>query len=409
MQPQRSTYPGAQLNNIGRNVRILADVLNPKTLNRQKQLTFGMSPIPAMFYWLGLNLCVQQGVGQQRQQQTMQFFVRYILSNFLRKLPGRMMHRMIPNLSPFMKQVFSQLRRPEFILPPLRRLESILPPIKRQRQMPKLPSSQLSIVAPLHLRNLRENVINGMALVGALNPKTLLPFKPFALHMSPILAMMNFLGLKLFVQQACVGHCNQTNNVSLFRRYMVSKFMRNPGKMIQMMIPNYRMFMTHVFLETKRTNPFCKQGIPYPIVPFFFGAIEPRHFRNFREMIRSCVSQMSYLHLELFTRQNYRVLIELYCKDGVIQYFSITVQDQFGNLVKAGDIAELKASQQTRDLFVPKLTPFAICLSSSEFRNSFLRRRSFVEFGYTSNISLNIGYDDFNLNVVAIQLSTKKP
>jgi hypothetical protein len=118
---------------------------------------------------------------------------------------------------------------------------------------------------------------------------------------------------------------------------------------------------------------------------------------------------MSYLHLELFTRQNYRVLIELYCKDGVIQYFSITVQDQFGNLVKAGDIAELKASQQTRDLFVPKLTPFAICLSSSEFRNSFLRRRSSVEFGYTSNISLNIGYDDFNLNVVAIQLSTKKP
>lgn len=396
---QNVVYPNGIMNVL---MLLCGSNLSARTLCLVDPLTFGMSPIPAMILLLGLKLCVQQGVGLQSQRKTMKFFVRYILSSFMKEFPSKLILRIIPKFDIIMRHAFSELRRPEIRLPSIK---------GETRMMKRSRSYRLNILPPLHLRNLGKNVINGMALVGALNPRTLLQFEPLALRMSPILAMMNFLGLKLFVQHACLGHYNQTNNVSLFMRYMLSKLMRNPGKMIQMMIPNYHMFMTHVFFETKRTNPFCKPGIPYPIVPFFFSAIEPRHLKNFREMIRSCVSQMSYLHLELFTLQHYRVSIELHCDDNSIQYFSITVRDKYGSLVGAGDITELKASQQTRDLFVPKLTPFSICLSSSELYN--LRPLSKADLLYTSSLSFNIGgrksYTDFNLKVLAVKVSTIKP
>jgi hypothetical protein len=384
-----------KLHHIGPNAEVLARVLNSQTLIHANPLTFGMSPIPAMLLWLGLNLCVQQGVGLQSQRQNMPVFIRYILSSLLRNFPGRMIHRMIPNYCFILKQVFSKLRRPEFILP-------------RQRRMMRLPSPlSMCMIAPSHLRELRENVNNAMTLVCALNPRTLLPHKPFAISISPVPAMIQVLGLNLFVQQG-VGQHNQKKNMPLFMRYMLSNLLQtNPVRMIQKMIPNYCLFMKQVFLETTRKNPLCKPGIPYPILPIFLGEIEPRHFRNFREMIRSCVSQNSYVHLELITHQDYTVLIELYCETGSIRYFSVTVRDQFGSLVEA--IIDLEASQWTRDLFVPKLTPLSISLTCEIGDcNRFPTRRFFLEFGYTSSVTFTLNYVNLNLNVEGIKLSTKK-
>ena len=386
-----------QLHNILLNVRLLALALNPEGLIPYDPNSFGTSPLPAMVFWLGLNLFLQNQVGLQNQRKNMPLFFRYILSNLLRKFHGGIIWGMIPpNFNHFMREVFFVSRRKEIILPPS--IPSPSPLVRRRVS---------SLLAPLHFRGLGRILLNAMALVGSIHPRTLLPFEPFALHKSPVPAMINFLALGLFVQIECVGQHNQTNSISLFRRYMMSKFMQNPGKLIQMMIPNYRLFMTQVFREAMRVNSLCRPGIALSIVPLFFGVIDDaRQLRRFREMLRSCVKEFPYLSLELFTRQNYRVLVELYCKNGSIQYFSVTVFDQFGELVGAEAITDLKASQQTRELFVPEFIPSLIHLSNEVSNGS----RSFLELGYSFNLFFNRCYGGyFNWFIDTVKISTRKP
>lgn len=392
-----------QLNNIRGNVQVMTLALNPQNLTPVNPNSIGISPIPAMILWMGLRLCLQNQVGLQSQRKNMPLFFRYMLSNILQKFP-RWIRRMIPNLLPFLREVFSESKREKFILNSLPNPNPSL--LKRQRLMV---SSGRILLPPLHFRGLGNNLVNAMALVGSIHPRTLLPFNPFVLQTSPVPAMINFLALKLLVQPERIRHRNQTNSISFSRQYLMSKFMRYPIKLIQRMIPHYHLFMTQVFREAVRANPLCRPGIALPIVPIFFGAIDAQQLWSFREMVRSCVNAYPYFSLMLSTRESYRVLVELYCVKGSIRYFSITVFDQFGELVGAEAITDLKASQQTRDLFVPKATPQAIHLSNEVSNRSRFQFCSHLEFGYTFNVFFNIGNGDFNLNIEGVKISTKKP